>query len=51
MLKAIGALTILIIFLGLLTGVLNPLELWNAVWHTILSIIQQLKHLFPGTAP
>ncbi|MGI6725904.1 MAG: hypothetical protein ACOX62_06895 [Christensenellales bacterium] len=50
MLKLVGALTIIIIFLGMLTGVINPLGLWYIVRDVVITVIEQLRLLFPGIA-
>jgi len=48
MLKAIGFFTVLIILLGLLTGAINAIELWNTVRDVVLSIVEQLQRHLPA---
>jgi len=50
MLKLVGALTIILIILGMLTGVINPLGLWYIVRDVVIAVIEQLRLLFPGIA-
>jgi hypothetical protein len=50
MLRTIGALVIIIILLGMLTGVIDPLGLWYIVRDVVTAIIAQLRLLFPGIA-
>jgi len=47
MLRAIGALTIIIILLGLLTGVIEPLELWNIIQKVALSLCKVIAAVSP----
>lgn len=45
MLKLIGALTLLIIVLGLLTGAINAVVLWETVKGIVMVIIEQVTAL------
>ena len=48
MLKLIGALTMVIVLLGIVTGVIDPIVMFNTVKGIVLSIYEQIAVLIPS---